>query len=136
MIFRLFKFCTDFLNVLARVFHTNYLRISVWVNIYFQGLVLFLASLAFVVVTIIRGCSSDLTLKYQIWLIIAILQIIVAVYAIWRYKPPLEPAFYKCYSDLMRLSRRIRISYTMLNILIFVVIYLILIIFDIILLIN
>ena len=53
------------------------------------------------------------------------------VWACWRYRPPLEKAFDRCYLDLERLSSQIHVSYTLLNIIIFIVIYLILLFFDI-----
>ena len=128
---RLFKLCTDFLVFLTRVFHTNYERISVWVNIYIQGMVLFLAAATYCVVTLVKHGITGLSVFSWIWLIIAVLQMVVVVWACWRYRPPLEKAFDRCYLDLERLSSQIHVSYTLLNIIIFIVIYLILLFFDI-----
>ena len=131
---RLFNLCTDFLVFLTRVFHTSYRRISVWVNIYIQGMVLFFAAATYCVVTLVKHGISDLSMFSWIWLLMAVLQMVVVIWACWRYRPPLEKAFDMCYLDLERLSSRIRVPYTWLNIIIFIVIYLILLFLDIFLL--
>ncbi len=127
---RIFNLCTDFLVFLTRVFRTDYKRISVWVNIYAQGLVMFAAATTLLIVTIIKDGNDGLTAISWICIILAILQMAVVVWACWRYRPPLEKAFDRCYLDLGNLSSKIHISYTMLNIVIFIVIYLILLTAD------
>lgn len=122
---RLFNLCTSFLVFLTKVFHSDYKRISVWINIYVQGIVLFAAaSVAFITFLIKDNFSTVLT-----WFFI--LQMLVVVWAYCHYRPPLEKAFYKCYRDLVHLSSRLHISYTLLNIIIFIIIYLILVFLDI-----
>lgn len=127
----LFKLCTDFLVFLTRVFHTDYKRISVWVNIYAQGFVMFAAAATLFVVTIVRYNVDGMTVISWIGLFLSLIQMIVVVWACWRYRPPLDKAFDRCYWDLERLASKIHISYTMLNVLIFIVIYLIFLFFDI-----
>ena len=130
---RLFNICTDFLVLLTRVFHTDYKSISVWINIYFQGFVLFAAAATSFIATLMKTIDN-LTIMKWIWLAMCLLQMVVVACACWRYRPPLDEAFDRCYMDLERLTSKIHISYSMLNVLIFVVIYLICLFFDIFLL--
>lgn len=130
--YKLFNLCTDFLVFLTRVFHTDYKRISVWVNIYAQGIVMFAAAAATLfIVTLVRGRNDGMTTVSWIGLLLSLFQMVVVVWACFRYRPPLDKAFDKCYLDLEHLSSKIHISYTLLNVLIFIVIYLILLFFDI-----
>lgn len=129
--YKLFNLCTDFLVFLTRVFHTDYKRISVWVNIYAQGIVMFAAAATLFIVTLVRGRNDGMTTVSWIGLLLSLFQMVVVVWACFRYRPPLDKAFDKCYLDLEHLSSKIHISYTLLNVLIFIVIYLILLFFDI-----
>lgn len=129
--YKLFNHCTDFLVFLTRVFHTDYKRISVWVNIYAQGFVMFAAAATLFVVTIVRDSVDGMTAISWIGLLLSLIQMVVVAWACWRYRPPLDKAFDRCYLDLEHLSSKIHMSYTMLNILIFIVIYLLLLFFDI-----
>ena len=128
---RLFKICTDFLVFLTRIFHTDYKRISVWVNIYAQGFVMFAAAATLFVMTIVRDSVDGMTAVSWIGLLLSLFQMVVVVWACWRYRPPWEKAFDRCYWDLERLASKINISYTLLNVLIFIVIFLILLFLDI-----
>lgn len=128
---RLFYLCTKFLVYLTRVFNTDYKRISVWVNIYAQGFVMFAAAVTLLIVTLVRGRNVGMTAVSWIGLLLSLFQMVVVVWACWRYRPPLDKAFDRCYLDLERLAFKIHISYTLLNVLIFIVIYLILLFFDI-----
>ena len=128
---RLFNLCSDFLVFLTKVFHTDYKRISVWVNIYAQGFVMFAAAALLFVVALVRNNTDGLSAVLWIQLVFALLQMVVVGWACWRYGPPLDKAFDRCYIDLERLSARLHISYKLLNILIFIVSYLILLFLDI-----
>ena len=125
---RLFNLCTRFLVFLTKVFQTDYKRVSVWVNIYVQGLILFVAASFAFISLLIKGNYST---SSWLWYIFTIMQIFVVVWASYHYRPPLIKAFDKCYWDLVHLSSRIHLSYTLLNIIIFIIIYLILVFLDI-----
>ena len=131
MMRRLFNLCTKFLVFLTRVFNTDYKRISVWVNIYAQGFVMFAAAATLFVVTIARNSVEGMKVVSWIGLLLSLFQMVVVVWACWRYRSPLDKAFDRCYLDLESLASKIHISYTLLNVLIFIVIYLILVFFDI-----
>lgn len=126
---RLFNLCTSFLVFLTKVFHTDYKRISVWINIYIQGIVLFIAATVFFITLLIKT-NYPTVLTWLLYLF-TVSQMFVVVWACYRYRPPLEKVFDKCYWDLVHLSSRIHLSYTLLNIIIFIIIYLILVFLDI-----
>lgn len=126
---RLFNLCTSFLVFLTKVFHTDYKRISVWINIYIQGIVLLIAATVFFITLLIKT-NYPTVLTWLLYLF-TVSQMFVVVWACYRYRPPLEKAFDKCYLDLVHLSSRIHLSYTLLNIIIFIIIYLILVFLDI-----
>lgn len=126
---RLFNLCTSFLVFLTKVFHTDYKRISVWINIYIQGIVLFIAATVFFITLLIKT-NYPTVLTWLLYLF-TVSQMFVVVWACYRYRPPLEKAFDKCYWDLVHLSAKTHISYTSLNILIFIALYLLIIVSDI-----
>lgn len=128
--YKLFNLCTNFLVFLTRVFHTDYKRISVWVNIYAQGFVMFVAAALAFVVTLVRGNDDGLTAVSMIWLLMALAQMVIVIWACLRYRPPLGEAFERCYLDLVGLSSKTHLPYTVLNIFIFVVIYLLFLVLD------
>ena len=92
---------------------------------------MFAAAATLFVVTIVRDSVDGMTAVSWIGLLLSLFQMVVVVWACWCYRPPLDKAFDKCYLDLERLASKIHISYTLLNVLLFIVIFLILLFHDI-----
>lgn len=120
----IFILCTHFLDWLAKLFHTTYTSISVVFNIYAQGLVLFCTAIWLFIKTIICILYTGFSVP-AIWLIaFSIIQITIVIIAFVRYSPPLYEAFDRCVKDLQFLALQLRTSYQLINILIFIILYL------------
>ena len=126
-----FTLCTDFLQFLADTFHTTYARMSVYFNIYLQGGVLFLCALMLLIAAIRHAVRNGMSKEVVVFGVYALAQMLFVGYACFRYRPPLETAFNRCYTDLMTISFQNNYAYAAINLLIFVVIYLTVLITDI-----
>lgn len=124
----LFTLCTDFLEFLAQVFHTTYYRMSVYFNIYFQGGVLLLSALALLICSAVVTYQDGFQTKTNFLMVYAIVQMLFIALAFYRYRPPLDSAYYRCFYDLLTISMHNMVIYALVNILIFIVVYLLLLI--------
>lgn len=124
----LFTLCTDFLEFLAQVFHTTYYRMSVYFNIYFQGGVLLLSALALFICSVVVTYQDGFQTKTNFLMVYAIVQMLFIALAFYRYRPPLDSAYYRCFYDLLTISMHNMVIYALVNILIFIVFYLMLLI--------
>ena len=124
----LFTLCTDFLEFLAQVFHTTYYRMSVYFNIYFQGGVLLLSALALLICSAVVTYQDGFQTKTNFLMVYAIVQMLFIAIAFYRYRPPLDSAYYRCFYDLLTISMHNMVIYALVNILIFIVFYLMLLI--------
>ena len=123
---KLFLLCVKFLEWLGKTTEMNYKQISVVFNIYIQGGILFVGSCFPLIKVIIWG--SDIDWKWRILFFggcfIYIGSYVYGVYRLYkRYHTPLEYAFDLCVDDLLYLSRKWRMSYNAVNILIFVIVW-------------
>lgn len=121
---KLFFLCVKFLEWLGKMTGFNYKQISVVFNIYIQGGILLVSSCLPLIKVIIWG--SDIDWKWRILFFggcfIYIGLYVYGVYRLYkRYHTPLEYAFDLCVDDLLYLSRKWRMSYNAVNILIFVI---------------
>ena len=121
---KLFLLCVKFLEWLGKMTGFNYKQISVVFNIYIQGGILLVSSCLPLIKVIIWG--SDIDWKWRI-LFFGGCFIYIGLYVYGvdrlykRYHTPLEYAFDLCVDDLLYLSRKWRMSYNAVNILIFVI---------------
>ena len=124
-----FGLCVLFLLLLGKLFGLTYKQISVVFNLWVQGGVLALSGLAplgIVIYKMLESFSAG-------WLVLAIILAcygIVYVYAfikmLQHYRLPFNAAFDLCVDDLQRLARKWHTTYQIVNLLIFVLLYLIL----------
>lgn len=124
-----FGLCVLFLLLLGKLFGLTYKQISVVFNLWVQGAVLALSGLAPLGVGIYKMLES-----FSIgWLVLSIISAcygIVYVYAfikmLQHYRLPFNAAFDLCVDDLQRLARKWHTTYQIVNLLIFVLFYLLL----------
>ena len=124
-----FGLCVLFLRLLGKLFGLTYKQISVVFNLWVQGAVLALSGLAPAGVTIYKIWES-FSVNRLLLTIILILYGIVHVYGFIRmlkhYHLPFDDAFDLCVEDLVWLAKKWNTTYQMVNIIIFVILYLIL----------
>ena len=108
----------------------TYELISVVFNLWIQGPVLLLASVAPLVAGLAAGSGATVICALAVYAAICTLVILKLLH---RYNLPVNDAFALCEEDLRRLAVRWNRSYMFVNILIFVVLYLLLILLDILL---
>ena len=124
LIDKLFMLCVHFLEWLGKTTGMNYKQISVVFNIYIQGGILLVSSCLPLIKVIIYDLDNE-----GKWRIVfyggSIIYIGLYVYWLYilfkRYHTPLEFAFDLCVDDLLFLSRKWGMSYYAVNILIFVI---------------
>ena len=122
-----FGLCVLFLLVLGKLFGLTYKQISVVFNLWVQGAVMTLSGLAPLGVAVYKMMGS-----FSIgWLVLAIvlaLYGIVYVYGFVRmlqhYHLPFDDAFDLCVKDLQLLAKKWHSTYQMVNIIIFVILFL------------
>ena len=124
-----FGVCVLFLLLLGKLFGLTYKQISVVFNLWLQGDVLALSGLAPAGVTIYKIWES-FSVNRLLLTIILTLYGIVHVYGFIRmlqhYQLPFDDAFDLCVEDLVWLAKKWHTTYQMVNIIIFVILYLIL----------
>lgn len=124
-----FGVCVLFLLLLGKLFGLTYKQISVIFNLWVQGAVLALSGLAPLGIAIYKILES-----FSVsWLVLAIIlgcYALVYVYAFLKmlqhYHLPFNDAFDLCVRDLQWLAMKWHTTYQMVNLLIFVLFYLIL----------
>ena len=125
-----FGLCVLFLLLLGKLFGLTYKQISVVFNLWVQGVVLALSGLAPFGIAIYKLVES-----FSVgWLFLAIIFAVYGmayVYAfikmLQHYHLPFDDAFDLCVVDLQQLAKKWHTTYQMVNLLIFVLFYLILI---------
>ena len=130
MIDKLFIVCVKFLMALGRHTHLTYKQISVVFNLWVQGIVLLLASIAPSIVGICQNANNAI-------IGLLVIYAYVCTYGILRllhhYMLPMEDAFDLCVADLLRIANKWKRSYNYVNIALFIVLYLVLIVLDLVL---
>lgn len=125
-----FGLCVLFLLLLGKLFGLTYKQISVVFNLWVQGAVLTLSGLVPIIAAIYRFAEDR---SWQ-WFVVAIPLSIYGVAYIYgftkmlsHYHLPFDDAFDLCVEDLVRLAAKWRTTYQMVNLIIFVLFYLIII---------
>jgi len=124
-----FGLCVLFLLLLGKLFGLTYKQISVVFNLWVQGAVLVLSGLAPSCVAIYKMWESY-SVNWLLMTIILALYGMAYVYGFIRmlqhYRLPFDDAFDLCVEDLVWLAEKWNTTYQMVNIIIFVLLYLIL----------
>ena len=127
MIDSLFMTCVKFLQWLGARTRLTYEEISVLFNLWVQGVVLLIASVAPLVVGIVKGCEVGVVVPLAVYALVCAL---VILKILRHYMMPMDAAFDQCVEDLQRIAMKWKRSYNYVNIAIFVVLYLLLLCFD------
>ena len=124
-----FAICVSFLMLLGKLCGLTYKQISVVFNLWLQGAVLVLSAILPLVISVIRLCGG-FTLPR---LLLVVFLAIYALFYIWaflrmlhHYHLPVDRAFDRCVYDLKKLARKWHTSYQAVNLLLFVVGFLLL----------
>ena len=125
-----FGSCVLFLILLGKLFGLTYKQISVFFNLWLQGAVLMLTGLAPAAAAICRFTDAG----SSVWLLIATPLLVYAglhCYGFARmmrhYHLPFDDAFDLCVDDLQSLAAKWHTTYQMVNLIIFVLFFLIII---------
>lgn len=125
----LFSICVSLLEKLGRDLHLSYKRISVYINLYLQGIMLIASTVPCVVVAIIQ--------EHILFTIITSLNfccyLFGFIFMTRHYKLPrnINFAFDQCVRDLQYIASKLKVSYQMVNILIFIILFLLIMIVNI-----
>ena len=120
----IFSLCVRFLDWLADTLGTTYESISVFFNIYVQGGVMLCIAGGLAFEAVVNIISIGWTTLSIVMMILFAIQISIVCLGFVRYRPPLREAFLKCVHDLQSVARICHIPYQVLNIIIFIVLYL------------
>ena len=121
----LFKICQYFLLLLGKVTKLTYIEISVIFNLWFQGIIITLSSFAPLIVLLHNGSFNSHPYLSITTTIYAIIYIILFTRLIIHYKLPFNRAFNLCVYDLQNIAKKTHLTYQTINILIFIVGFLI-----------
>ena len=124
-----FVLCVGFLRLLGKACGLTYIQISVVFNLWLQGAVLTLSGLAPAAAAIYKLYTGGSNL----WLIVMVLLMAYAVVYIYgfiqmlrHYHLPFDDAFWLCVNDLEKLAQRCHTTYQVVNLVIFVLLFLVL----------
>ena len=124
-----FGLCVLFLLLLGKLFGLTYKQISVVFNLWVQGAVLALSGMAPFGIAVYKMMES-----FSMWwlalsavlLIYGIAYVYAFIKMLQHYHLPFDAAFDLCVDDLLRLARKWHTTYQMVNLLIFILFYLVL----------
>ena len=124
-----FGLCVLFLLLLGKLFGLTYKQISVVFNLWVQGAVLMLSGMAPFGIAIYKMLES-FSMGWLLLTIILALYGAAYLYAFMKmlhhYHLPFDAAFDLCVDDLKRIAVRWHTTYEMVNLIIFILLYLIL----------
>ena len=124
-----FGLCVLFLLLLGKLFGLTYKQISVVFNLWVQGAVLMLSGMAPFGIAIYKMLES-FSMGWLLLTIILALYGTAYLYAFMKmlhhYHLPFDAAFDLCVDDLKRIAVRWHTTYEMVNLLIFILFYLVL----------
>ena len=123
----IFGLCVTFLLMLGKCCGLNYKQISVAFNLWLQGGVLASSAICPSVCWIMSGRFYGFMSFYVLLILIlyAVLNVFLYIKMIRHYHLPFEYAFNLCVSDLESIAKEWNCSYHWVNIVLFVVVYLI-----------
>ena len=121
--------CVLFLLLLGKLFGLTYKQISVIFNLWVQGAVLVLSGLAPFGIAVFKMIDSF----SMWWLVLSVVLVIYGIAYVYsfikmlqHYHLPFNAAFDLCVDDLQRLAKKWHTTYQMVNLIIFILFYLIL----------
>ena len=124
-----FAWCVIFLRILGRCTGLSYVQISVVFNLWIQGGVLSLSGW----MPFVKGLMCPYQLHEGVWWLImlctlcyGLLYLMAFVLMLRHYRLPFDRAFDKCVSDLQHIASLWHCSYNAVNIIIFVILFLVL----------
>lgn len=126
-----FSVCAAFLDGFGRIFKLTYQEISVIFNLWLQGALLTLSAIAPLIASIVT-LTQELSVKS--WCLVVGFSVYALIYVIgfiamlWHYRLPYMRAFALCIDDLQKLADRLGTSYAIVNLVIFIVIFMALVI--------
>ena len=124
-----FGLCVLFLLLLGKLFGLTYKQISVVFNLWVQGGLLTLSGLAPLMVDVFK-MSESFSMGWLVLAIVLALYGFAYVYAfikmLQHYRLPYDAAFDLCVDDLKRIAVKWHTTYEMVNLIIFILLYLIL----------
>ena len=124
-----FGLCVLFLLLLGKLFGLTYKQISVVFNLWVQGGLLTLSGLAPLIVDVFK-MSESFSMGWLVLAIVLALYGFAYVYAfikmLQHYRLPYDAAFDLCVDDLKRIAVKWHTTYEMVNLIIFILLYLIL----------
>ena len=126
---RIFMLCCKFLDLMGKVLHLTYQQVSVIFNLWIQGGILVVSALLVAVFQSVAAYGSPSWNNVAICLLglsYCALHVIGFIWILHRYHLPVDYAFELCVSDLEEVARRWKTSYYTVNILVFIIFYLIL----------
>ena len=124
-----FGLCVLFLLLLGKLFGLTYKQISVVFNLWVQGAVLALSGLAPVgiaIYKILESFSMGWLLLTIIFAVYGMAYVYAFIKMLQHYHLPFNDAFDLCVMDLQFLAKKWHTTYQMVNLLVFVLFYLIL----------
>lgn len=124
-----FALCVIFLRILGKCTGLSYVQISVVFNLWIQGGVLMLSAwLPFV-----QNLMCQNRAHAGLWWVIIICALCYGIVYLWafvlmlrHYRLPFDRAFDQCVNDLLRIASIWHCSYNAVNIIIFIIIFLLL----------
>ena len=125
-----FGLCVLFLLLLGKLFGLTYKQISVVFNLWVQGAVLVLSGLApfgIAIYKLLESFSMGWLLLTIIFAVYGMAYVYAFIKILQHYHLPFNDAFDLCVVDLQLLAKKWHTTYQMVNLLIFVLFYLILI---------
>ncbi len=124
-----FGLCVLFLLLLGKLVGLTYKQISVVFNLWVQGAVLALSGLApfgVIVYKLLESFSAVWLFLFFVFVFYGMAYVYAFIKMLKHYQLPFNDAFDLCVSDLQWLAKRWHTTYQMVNLLIFVLFYLIL----------
>ena len=122
-----FNICVHFLLGMGKVLHLNYVQISVIFNLWIQGTILMISGVIPFILYIYFVLTDKIALNIELLTAVGLMSILyIATYSIIPY----QRAFDLCVNDLLRIGRYINHSYNFVNIIIFIVLYIILLLLN------
>lgn len=125
----LFRICVLFLEWVGNISNLTYQQISVYINLYLQSGILIFSSIPVLVMAIVQ--------KNPFWIAISALNtglyLLGFVWIMLHYRLPgnITFAFDQCVKDLQYIAQKWHMSYQQVNIVIFVMVFLLLLFFNI-----
>lgn len=128
-----FNICVHFLLGMGKVLHLNYVQISVIFNLWIQGTILMISGVIPFILYIYFVLTDKIALNIELLTAVGLMSIVyIATYSIMlvHYRLPYQRTFDLCVNDLLRIGKYLNHSYNFVNIIIFIVLYIILLLLN------